>query len=85
MERCELFTTKDSYTDLQLEAHLPSQTDIRARVKAEQAEMFSKTTWQVGKLVGPLKDNLFGFLSKHGGNWEEEQVPSELAHLLVDG
>jgi hypothetical protein len=24
-------------------------------------------------------------LSKHGGNWEEEQVPSELAHLLVDG
>jgi hypothetical protein len=85
MERCELFTTKDSYTDLQLEAPLPSQADIRARVKAEQAEMFSKTTWQVGKLVGPLKDNLFSFLSKHGGNWEEEQVPSELAHLLVDG
>jgi hypothetical protein len=24
-------------------------------------------------------------VSKHGGNWEEEQVPSELALLLVDG
>jgi hypothetical protein len=44
MERCELFTTKDSYTDLQLEDHLPSQADIRDRIKAEQAEMFSKTT-----------------------------------------
>jgi hypothetical protein len=85
MERCELFTTKDSYTDLQLEAHLPRHADIRARIKAEQAEMFSKTTWQVGKLASPLKENLFRFLSKHGGNCEEEQVPSELAHLLVDG
>jgi hypothetical protein len=37
------------------------------------------------ELAGPLKDNLFSFVSKHGGNWEEEQVPSELALLLVDG
>jgi hypothetical protein len=47
--------------------------------------MLSKTTWQVGKLAGPLKGNLFSFLAKHGGDWEEEQVPSELTHLLVDG
>jgi hypothetical protein len=68
-----------------LEAPLPSQVDIRARIKDEQAEMLSKTTWQVGKLAGPLKGNLFSFLAKHGGDWEEEQVPSELTHLLVDG
>jgi hypothetical protein len=81
MERCELFTTKDSNTDLQLETPM---SEIRARIKAKQAEMLSKTTGQIGKLAEPLKDCLLRFLEKHGSN-REGQVPAEIAHLLADG
>jgi hypothetical protein len=42
-------------------------------------------TGQIGKLAGPLKDDLFSFLGKYGGSWEENQVAKKLAHLLSEG
>lgn len=41
----------------------------RARVKAKQAQLLGEATWQIGKLAGPLKDELFNFLVKSGGEW----------------
>jgi hypothetical protein len=51
----------------------------------ETSELDSRSTWQICKLAGPLKDDLFSFLGKYGGNWEENQVAKKLAHLLSEG
>jgi hypothetical protein len=45
--------------------------------------VLSKTTWKMGVLAGELKDELFAFLMKTGGNFEMSQVPSHLTHLVA--
>jgi hypothetical protein len=47
--------------------------------------MLSKQTSQVRKLAGTLKDELFSFLLKHGGDWGDNQVPKELEPLILAG
>lgn len=44
MERCELFAIENCDSDMQLEAPLSRQAEIRARVKARQTDLLSKTT-----------------------------------------
>jgi hypothetical protein len=85
LERCELFVAKNYNSDLQLEAPLSRLTEVRARVKAKQAELLGKTTGQIGKLADPIKGHLWRCLEKKGGSWEDEQIPSELASLLAEG
>jgi hypothetical protein len=85
LERCELFAAKNYNPDLQLEAPLSRFTEIRARVKAKQAELLGKTTGQIGKLADPIKDHLWRCLEKQGDSWGDERVPPELASLLAEG
>jgi hypothetical protein len=85
LERCEFAVAKNHNSDLQLEDPLSRSTEVRARVKAKQAELFGKTTGQIGKLADPIKEHLWRSLEKRGGSWEDEQVPPELASLLAEG
>jgi hypothetical protein len=83
IERCSELTPKNLCYGGGLEDPLPSCTDARARAQARKAEVLSKTTWKMGVLAGELKDELFAFLMKTGGNFEMSQVPSHLTHLVA--
>jgi hypothetical protein len=85
LAQCELLTDAYSEHDSQLEAALFPSEDGGTRFKAIPAEMLSKQTSQVSKLAGTLKDELFSFLLKHGGDWGDNQVPKELEPLILAG
>jgi hypothetical protein len=67
MERCELFATENCNTDLQLEDPLSRHAEVKARIKARQADLLSKATEQIGNLAEPLKEWLLNFMEKQGG------------------
>jgi hypothetical protein len=68
-----------------LEDPLSRHAEVRARIKARQADLLSKATGQIGNLAEPLKEWLLNFMEKQGGSWDEEQAPAELAQMLADG
>jgi len=74
MERCSEFASKDLCNGGGLENDVPP---------CRKTEVLSQTTWKIGMLAGEMKDELFDFLMKTGGNFEMSQVPSHLAHLLA--
>jgi hypothetical protein len=82
LERCELFASKDSNPGPQLENSLSSAANFRARAKAKQSEAFSQSTGKIGMLQPPLREELWSFLVKQGGAWEEKTVLTCLPKVL---
>jgi hypothetical protein len=72
----------------QLVSCLSRGKETRIRAKSRQDEVLG--TWQgdledwgISRTPQLLKKEMFGFIMKHNGEWEANQVPGELAHLLA--